>query len=91
MTHFFKDCYRVAGFNRILPQVDQFFEKLINVGEIEITCNHKVFGHPVVFPDKWMDAVAESNPTVSLAKYILEGVYTNEVIVKEVRRLRQQK
>ena len=40
---------------------------------------------------KWMDAVAESNPTVSFAKYILEGVYTNEVIVKEVRRLQQQK
>ena len=48
MPYFFQYCNGIAGFNRILAQVNEVLKKLGGVGHVKISGQYQVSGFPVV-------------------------------------------
>ncbi|KAF5033375.1 hypothetical protein DSECCO2_607390 [anaerobic digester metagenome] len=48
MSYLLKYGYGIRSFYRILPQIKQAGEQFINIGHIEIPCQHQIPRHPVV-------------------------------------------
>src|SRR5688572_18468981 len=76
MTNFFKNSYGVRFFFGVLAQINKLIKKLIDIGQVKISCNNQVFGHPVILSQKRMtifNAVFAKSTVAEMAQKQLPG------------------